>query len=145
MPMTLNVGLSRKVGEANFGSKGATVTFAVEVEASLVRQPDELREKVRYLFQLAKDAVDEELGGGGTQQDANGHGTSGNGSHRPSNGRSATDAQLRAIHAIANRNRIDLPARLTADFGISQPEDLSITDASTLIDSLKANGTGARR
>ena len=41
MPMTLNVGLSRKVGEANYGSRGASVNFAVELEASLIREPDE--------------------------------------------------------------------------------------------------------
>jgi len=86
MPLKLNVGLSRKVGEANYGSRGATVNFAVEVEGALVREPDQLREKVRYLFRLAKEAVEEELSGGGAQHEANGRSDSGNGSQRQSSG-----------------------------------------------------------
>jgi len=81
----------------------------------------------------------------GNGHQANGNGGNGNGSHRPSNGRGATSAQVRAIHAIAGRNRIDLSARLSENFGVSQAEDLTIADASRLIDALKSNGTGARR
>ena len=160
MPMTLNIGLSRKVGEANYGSRGASVHFAVEVEASLLREPNELREKIKYLFSQAKEAVEEELSCGPQEangKNANGHANNGNGStgsnghtsngngQNSRNGRGATSAQVRAIHAIASRERVDLTARLGEDFGVSHPEDLSISDASTLIDGLKSNGTGGRR
>ena len=143
MPMTLNVGLSRKVGEANYGSRGATVNFAVELEHSLVREPDQLRDKVRYLFGLAKEAVEEELNSHDRQD---GHGDNGhhdNGSQRQSNGRPATTSQVRAIHAIANRNRVDLDGRLRDEFGVSKPDDLSIGQASELIDDLKSQTNGA--
>ena len=35
--LKLNIGLSRKVGEANFGSRGASVNLELEVESGLVR------------------------------------------------------------------------------------------------------------
>ena len=145
MPLRLNVGLSRKVGEANYGSRGASVNFEVELEHSLIRQPDELKQKMKYLFGLAKEAVEEELAGG-EQQDLAGHDNNGNGRQR-SKGRHATASQVRAIHAIANRNRIDLPSRLRDMFGVAKLDDLLITQASELIDDLKAagNGTGGRR
>ena len=144
MPMNLNIGWQKKVGQPDYGSLGASCHLEVEIEASLIREPDELRRKIRFLFDEAKQAVEEELT---VQRDAvnNGNGHDGKGSHRPTNGRSATSAQIRALHAIASRNQIDLSARLTQDFGIVRPEDLSITDASTLIDAMKSNGTGARR
>ena len=63
-------------------------------------------------------------------------------SHGP---RRATGSQVKAIHAIAGRNRIDV-ARLVQDrFSVQRPDDLSISDASTLIDELKAAQTGASR
>jgi len=146
VPLTLNVGLSRKVGEANYGSRGASVNFEVEVESTLVREPDQLREKVRYLFRLAKDAVEEELSGH-ADQDGNGHDHDRNGGRRATNGRPATSSQVRAIHAIADRNQIDLAARLQGDFGVARPDDLSIGQASDFIDALKSqrNGAGGRR
>lgn len=145
MPLTMNVGLSRKIGESNYGSRGATVNFAVEVEPTLIREPRELREKLRYLFGLAKEAVEEELNGTrphGCNGDANG-----NGRQRRSNGRSATESQVRAIQAIADRHRIDLSVKLRDRFGVEQPDDLSISDASQLIDELKSqqNGAGGHR
>ena len=50
MPLRINVGLNRKIGEANYGSRGACVNFEVEAEATLVEKPDQLRERVRYLL-----------------------------------------------------------------------------------------------
>ena len=54
---------------------------------------------------------------------------------------------MRAIHAIASRQGLDLAAALQERYGIDRPEDLAITEASEMIDSLKAqaNGAGGRR
>jgi hypothetical protein len=80
-------------------------------------------------------------GNGRTNGYANGNG------HAKPNGRKATESQLRAIHAIANRQGLDLAVTLQERFGIDHPEDLAISQASELIDSLKAetNGSGGRR
>jgi hypothetical protein len=71
MPMKLNVGLSRKVGEPNYGSRGASVNLELELDNSLVEQPERLRDRIRQLYQLAKASVDEELHGTGQQPVAN--------------------------------------------------------------------------
>ena len=55
----LNVGLSRKIGQANYGSKGGSVNLEVEV-ADLDHA--KLRESIHKLFQLAKDSLEDELG-----------------------------------------------------------------------------------
>jgi len=148
--MMLNVGLSRKVGEANYGSRGASVNLEVEVESDLVREPGQLHEKIRYLFRLAKQSVDNELNGAGGSDAAVASNTEGNGQngHVPTgNGRRATQSQVRAIHAIANRRRIDLAALLGGRYQVNQPDDLSIGQASELIDEMKsaAGGTGGSK
>ena len=58
----LNVGLSRKVGQANFGSKGGSVNLEVEV-ADL--DQNKLKESIHRLFNLAKQSLEEELGAEG--------------------------------------------------------------------------------
>ncbi len=146
MPLKLNCGFSRKVGEPDYGSRGASVNLELELESGLVNEPDRLQERIRQLFRLAKASVDDELNGNG-QASPNGQQSNGNGQRRQTNGRPATQSQVRAIHAIANRQRIDLGSLLRERFGTDQPGDLSISDASQLIDELKAstNGTGGRR
>ena len=139
--LKLNCGVSRKTSDNNFGSRGATAHFEVEIESSLIREPDQLRDKIRYLYRLAKEAVDEELAkGDDTVSPAPTNG------RLAVNGRSATQSQVRAIHAIASRNRVELPELLRQRFQADQPGDLSITQASQLIDELKAptNGNGGR-
>jgi hypothetical protein len=59
----------------------------------------------------------------------------GNGSNRT---RLATVSQVRAIRAIANHAGANLSELLRERFNVGRPDDLSIGDASTLIDELKA-------
>lgn len=149
--LKLNVGLSRKVGEANYGSRGASVHLELEVESALAGDPQSLQDRIRSLFRLAKTSVDAELGGDGQVADGHGathqhNGGNTNGHLRP-NPRHATASQVRAIHAIANRERLDLATELQQRFGVDQPEDLSIGQASELIDAIKPQGSsnGGRR
>jgi hypothetical protein len=60
-----------------------------------------------------------------------------------SNTRPATANQIRAIHAIARRQNLDLPQALQAEFQVARPEDLSVAQASRFIDSIKPSANGA--
>ena len=130
--LKINIGHSRKIGEPNYGSRGASVHFEVEVDHGLAEQTQALRQKIRELFAQAQAAVREELHGpetNGTQRPAT------NGHQRPQ--RMATSSQVRAIHAIANRQRTNL-SELLQELGIGRLEELSIGSASELIDRLKS-------
>jgi hypothetical protein len=63
----LNCGISRKVGEPNYGSRGASVNVELELESSAAQDADALHEKIRRLFAVAKASVDEEMGLPGRQ------------------------------------------------------------------------------
>ena len=93
----LNAGVSRKVGEPNYGSRGASVNGELELESSVVNDTEALYEKIRRLFALAKKSVDDELGIP-TSFPGNGGGSG----KVPSNTemRAATEKQKHAIAAI---------------------------------------------
>ena len=136
MPLKLNIASSRKIGEPNYGSRGATVGLEMEVDSSLVDNPWQLHERIRRLFRLAKQSVDLELGSpplGRQQLD-----------EPASIIRPATDRQIRAIQAIAGRRNLDLTEELRGRFGIERPEDLSLNEASQLIDAIKPSTNGAK-
>ena len=63
--LKINIGFSRKVGEANYGSRGGSVNLEIEVESGLVREPEALQSKISYLFDIAKASVDAQIGAGG--------------------------------------------------------------------------------
>lgn len=164
--LKMNVAWSRKAGEANFGSRGASVALEVEVEAGLVREPDKLQAKIDYLFRLAKASVDGQINGDGrTEQAASGnvlnHGStasrghnndqaSGNGSHSGADrngngtnigGRHASEKQMNFVNQLARSIRGLGVRRLETLTGrmFGKPlSDLTSLDASSLIDTLKA-------
>lgn len=143
MPLTLAVGHSRKVGEPNYGSRGASVNLQMELEASVVRDPDELRRKIKYLFGLAKSCVEDELAASQPNGSRKNGSAKPNSSEQTSN-RHATDKQVRALHAIAGRLRLNLASELRTRFDVGRPDELSVQQASEFIDALKApvaNGT----
>src|SRR5882757_4038610 len=110
--LKLNAGLSRKVGEPDYGSRGASVNLELEVEGHLVGDSDALLDRIRKLFSLARVAVDEELNGHrpttGNDRINGSNGDAGNGTRsRNGNGRPATASQLRAIRSICDRLKLD--------------------------------------
>ena len=162
MPLKLNIGLSQKIGLPQYGSLGASCHVEVELDQALLAgDPDSFQQKVRQAFGACRQAVQEELGRhsrAGPQdkpsylRGSKGHASPANGNGRASSQprdqtRRATASQVRAIEAIANRQHIDLAARLCERFGTDKATDLSITEASNLIDELKAsvNSNGGGR
>ncbi|MGC3967588.1 MAG: hypothetical protein QM775_09525 [Pirellulales bacterium] len=154
--LKLNVGFTKKVGEANYGSRGASVNLELEMDSSLVGDADRLKERIRHLFGLVKASVDEELASGAGQTSTNGNaaGTPSTGNRQTANKangrrrdgtRAATASQVRALHAIADRRKLDLSAVLTERFQIDDPAGLTITEASTLIDELKGESSSNSR
>ena len=185
MSVKLNIGLSRKVGEASFGSRGASINLEVELDNGVLNDPGQLRDRVLDLYLLARQSVDEELqrpaeagpsepshtngnehgrishtanGNGLKNGHANGHRTNGHGAngraangHSPTNGNGhgrievarATQSQIRAIFAISKRQGLDPHTVINDRYRVHKMEELTIREASALIDDLKL-GAGVR-
>ncbi len=147
MPLRLEVGLQQKVGLPDYGSLGAACHVELELDSQLLdRNPDAFRQEVEKAFATCRHAVQAELNrhkpapatSPGSSSTTNGRSKSSPGPRR------ATPSQLRALRAIATRQQFDLAADLERRFGIAQPEDLDLQQASRLIDELNRPLTGSR-
>lgn len=146
MPVRIHVGLAKKVGQENFGSLGASCTVEFEVDGGYDNGSTErFQDAVRRAYAACREAVESELSAQESRQAAGIGGQQTTPTNRVANqtngsqARRATTSQVRAIHAIANRNGADL-ASLLSQFNVSRPDDLSIGHASALIDQLKNPG-----
>eukprot|EP01048_Picozoa_sp_COSAG05_P027531 COSAG05_NODE_8075_length_739_cov_0.643750_2_plen_156_part_00 len=137
MPMKLNVGLNQKRGEPNYGSRGASFQVEVEVDSSVAIDPRRLRERARALYAIARKAIDEELGDGEAIE-VTGLGRE---ERQISTGSTtmATGGQVRAVFAICRSQELNPLDLVQNRFGRKRIEDLSIREASCLIDELKQN------
>lgn len=137
MPLKLTIGMSRKVGEPNFGSRGATVGLEMEVDSGIVDQPREFHTRIARLFRLAKASVDRELESRPAPDlpHTNGHGTNGVDPIRL-----ATANQIRAIYTIAAERKIDLTTELRTRFDVVRLADLTLLQASELISAFRRAG-----
>lgn len=147
MPLKLNVGLSRKVADNNYGSRGASVNVELEVESALAGDPPKLRERIRQVFELVRGSLADELNGAGNGQARSNGQNGGTQSGTATNGngqkpRPATQSQLRAIDAIAKRMKVNVQDLIGRRFNVRQTQDLSIKQASQLIDELKSQQGG---
>jgi hypothetical protein len=76
MAMKVNLGLSKKLGLANFGSVGATCNLELEMDQSLLQSdPEGFQQRVRRIYAIAAQAVSDELA---RQAGAQPAGTAGN-------------------------------------------------------------------
>jgi hypothetical protein len=77
MPLTLNVGVSKKVGLPDFGSVGATCNVTVELDANLLQSDlDTFHSRVRGAYVACAQAVSDELARQQGQPGSNGNGKS---------------------------------------------------------------------
>jgi hypothetical protein len=141
MPAKLNVGASRKVADGRYGSRGASVNLEIELDHSVVFEPARLHERIRQIFKLVHQALAEELKRDQSLPSSDADSTA---KARPnSQPRFATAAQVKAIYAIAKQLGADLADALHQQFGVQRPEELTVKQASALIDSLKATRTAS--
>lgn len=145
MSLKLNVGLSRKIGEANYGSRGASCHVEVELDtATLSQDPTRFQQRVQEVFAACRQAVEEELSqqptGGNGARHANArpvrHGLNGQ-AVTGAPPRPATANQVKAIRAIAHQAGIGLASELSQRYGVRSPHALNVGQASQLIDVLK--------
>jgi hypothetical protein len=144
MAITVNVGFSRKVGEPNYGSRGASVHVEVELDRSEMEDGEQFQSEIEKIFEQARDAVDRELlrnpsSSSGPRADLD----ECSDSTKNQNGRAraprlATPNQVRAIQAIAQHRGVDLSQLFAAEFDAKSAEELTIVEASLLIDRLRS-------
>lgn len=143
--LKLNAGFSRKVGEPNYGSRGASVNVELELEGHLVSDTDALTERIRKLFQLARHSVDAELAAPGSPATPAANAQQNSNPQRQA--RLATASQLRAIRAICQQQDLDPAQQAHQQCGVNDPQELTLREASNLIDHLKSQNAhnGVRR
>ena len=162
MPMKLNVGVCRKIGQANYGSLGASCDVQLELSDALIfDDPSAFQQRVRQAYAACERAVDEQLGASqqpngssngharnnGSQPPAQHNGSNGNGNGHSNNGaRAASEKQLTYARQLSGQIKglgiRKLETLAQTMFG-KPLAGLSSLDASGLIDCLKDIKDGA--
>ncbi len=154
MPLTVNVGLSRKASE-NYQSTGVSINVSAELDQGLLARPAELQRAIEQLYHQAENALTRQASqppqpaasipptarSGGCVTNGPGSGN-GNGHAAAATGITQAPApmtvsQARAINAIAKRLDMDPAAECQEILGLDLAK-LNIRQASEFIDRLKA-------
>lgn len=144
MPVTISVGFNRKMGEPNYGSRGASVNLQIEREAALLADPAALTEQVDALFELARGCVESELTESAPQSDAAGSppsaASSGSASDSPAR-LPLTPRQRRTIEHLVQREQLNMD-HLLQHYAQGRPlAQVTRAQASRLITDLYAQST----
>jgi hypothetical protein len=156
MPLKLNVGLAKKVGQPDYGSLCASCHVECELDSMLLASdPDRFQEYVRDVFVACSQAIHDELS---RQRNANGDGQAAKASRPrttaaaarsapagkpPTNGQShhASSKQLEYARQLAGQIRelgVGQLDQLAGKMHGKALSELTSLEASSLIDMLKA-------
>ena len=141
----LNVGASRKVSDNHYGSKGGNVNIELELDSTLALDSQKLRDHIRKLFDLANASLEEELQANNehvcveeSHHQRDGVSFNGNGAGHAVTVRYATEKQIVCIQGLARKNGVPVP-ELLKQAGVRVFNDMSVRQASAMIESLKGN------
>ena len=152
MPLKLNVGLSKKIGQPDYGSLGASCHVEVELDAALLQNDlDGFHRHVRAVFVACQQAVNDELARhssttpGRPTNNGNGQ-ANGNGAPQGSTNGTAYRASEKQLN-YARRLASQIPNLARLELLVDQMFNKSINnltgfEASSLIDQLKAMKDG---
>ena len=137
MPLTINVGLSRKASK-DYQSSGVSINVTAELDQSLLARPRELQAEIDRLYAQAEEGLARQAERpDDASQSNNGRPTSDRGNGRPAPAPApATRAQRKAIDAIGRRLGLDVIEEIRHEFGWAL-DRLSVAEASKVIDHLK--------
>ena len=140
MSHKITVGLQQKTGQPNYGSLGASCAIEVQVSDDDLERQEVLTAKIRRAYAACRQSINDELAmhhrDGETQSSSEAAEKGEPASATRS--RPATDAQVRAIRAIASKAGVQLASELNSRFGVRSPNQLSLGQASQMIDELKS-------
>ena len=146
----LNVGACRKVSDNHYGSRGGNVNIELELDSTLALDSTKLRDHIRKLFDLANASLSEELQANNEpacvddshqQRDKvsfNGNDNGAGNAVSVPTVRFATEKQIICIQGLARKHGIPVP-ELLKQAGVRVFNDMSVRQASQMIESLKSN------
>lgn len=141
MAIRLSVGVAQKIGQPRYGSYGAHCALEVELSLTELASLDRLQGRIRQGLDVCRAAVAAELerarGAAAVPEAPAGAVAGRRPAHRP-----ATLAQLRAVHAIVRRRRLDLYRALEERFEGRGLDELTLAETSRLIDALQTDDAG---
>jgi len=145
----LNVGSCRKVSDNHYGSRGGNVNIELELDSSLALDSQKLRDHIRKLFDLANASLAEELQSNNEHANVeelrhhrDGANLNGNGAGNAvtvAPVRYATEKQIICIQGLARKHGVPVP-ELLKQAGVRVFNDMSVRQASAMIESLKSGG-----
>ena len=110
------------------------------MDNGIISEPTKLKERIRLLFTIVRASLAEELNGNHADQAAPPPNGNGGGAPAQQPVRRATQSQIKALLAIAKAKNRELTQLMKLRYRIAKPEDLTIQQASHLIDELKNGG-----
>lgn len=143
--LRISANLAKRVPIPGVEYSSQQFSCGLEVEAAANETPEAIRDRIRRVFELLRQEVDQQVrsASGQTPSGDNGNGNSDRRNSRPrtsnGNGRRvpATKAQAKALYAICKDRGLDLDEAL-ATYRVTDASELSVKEASQLIDHLKS-------
>ena len=144
----LSVGACKKITDGNYGSRGGNVNIELELDSTLALDSTKLRDHIRKLFDLANASLTEELQANNEPASVEDSHYHRDGANPNGNGaghavtvtplRFATEKQIICIQGLARKHGVPVP-ELLKQAGVRVFNDLSVRQASQMIESLKSN------